>query len=315
MSDILLSAKNLSKYYHNETKSKTYAINNISFDLERGKTLAVIGESGSGKSTLLKLLSTLEKPSSGKIYFKDIEITSLKGNELRMHRQHVQMVSEDSNTSFFSKMKVIDAVSEPIRNYYKLSKTQIEERVLQLFDDVHLPHSFLYKYPHSMSGGQQQRLGIARALALKPEILICDEATSALDVFVQDKILTLLSGLQKERNLSIIFVCHDLAQAKSISHDILVIYLGNVVEIIPSSKLELQSMHPYTKTLLQSIFWIGMDKDQQITPLYGDISSSINIPFGCAFHKRCPNRMEICSKIAPDLKYIDEKHQVACHLY
>lgn len=314
MSKKVLQLNDISKYYYTDKKDKITACNNISLSLYNGETLGIVGESGCGKSTLLKIISSLEKPDNGSILFENTDITNLKGEKLRQHHKNIQMVFQDPTSAFYPKMKVRDALSEPVSNFHNLSKDEINDLVYNLLDCVHLPKDFIDRYPHSMSGGQRQRLGIARALALQPEILICDEATSALDVLIQDKIMHLLVEIQKKRDISIIFVCHDLSLVKSISNRIAIMYLGNIVEIIESSMLE-HSYHPYTKGLINSVFSVDMEKDTKIQPLEGEIASNTNLPKGCPFAGRCNCVMDICKNSMPEFKNISEKHSVACWLY
>lgn len=253
MYNCILEAKNITKSYIKNKK----ILDNINLKLEKGKTLGIVGESGSGKSTLLRILCGLEKSDSGQILFKKQDITSLKGENLRIHRKNIQMIFQDSLSAFHPRIKAWQAVTEPIRNYNHFSKYELKSKAIELFNCVNLPLELLENYPNQMSGGQRQRLAIARALALEPQILLCDEATSALDVRIQAQIIKLLADIQRQRNLSIIFVCHDLALVKSISHNIIVMNSGHVVEYLSSDNLITQVNDEYTKSLLNASFFIN----------------------------------------------------------
>lgn len=251
----------------------------------------------------------------GKLFYCGEDITTLKGEALRKNRQHIQMVFQDSTAAFFPRMRVSEAISEPLRNFKRLSQKEVDKHVAKLLEVVELPHSFAKRYPHSMSGGQRQRLGISRALALNPDVLICDEATSALDVSVQRRIIELLAQIQEERKLSMIFVCHDLALVQSVSHQVMVMYLGRVVEILPGDQVWDKVCHPYSKALLGSVFAIDMDFDKALSSLEGEVPSPLDLSKGCSFHTRCPHSIEECRQERPLLNTIGLDHQVACHLF
>ena len=235
MSECILEGRGLTRRYRRPDGRILTACQQIDLRLYPGETLGIVGESGCGKSTLLRILSQLERPDEGQLLFRGEDVTGWKGENLRRHRRHIQMVFQDPAAAFFPRMRVWDAVTEPLRNFSSCSRRELREKAKQLLEMVELPQEFLDRYPHSMSGGQRQRLGIARALALEPEVLLCDEATSALDVSTQDQLVELLVELQRQRELAILFVCHDLALVQSLSHRIMVMYLGVVVESLPSS--------------------------------------------------------------------------------
>ncbi len=247
--------------------------------------------------------------------FRGEDVTGWKGENLRRHRRHIQMVFQDPAAAFFPRMRVWDAVTEPLRNFSSCSRGELREKAMQLLEMVELPQEFLDRYPHSMSGGQRQRLGIARALALAPEVLLCDEATSALDVSTQDQLVELLVELQRQRELAILFVCHDLALVQSLSHRIMVMYLGVVVESLPSSCLANDALHPYTKALLESVFSLHDNHERPIIPLCGEVPSPIDRPAGCPFHTRCPHCTELCRTRMPQMTTVGPEHWVACHRY
>ena len=282
------------------------ACDDVSFSLCKGETLGIVGESGCGKSTLVKTLMQLHKPTEGKIFFQNKEITSLTGEEARQNRRNIQMVFQDPGTAFNPKMKIKDILAEPLRNF-GLLKTSAAEKAKELLNLVELPAEFAERYPGNMSGGQRQRVGIARALALEPEILVCDEATSALDVSVQEKVVELLAKLQKEKGISILFICHDLALVSLLTHRVVVMYLGNVVEILRAKDLP-KAKHPYTQALMKSVFPLQPKGKADVQLLRGEIPSPLDVPKGCPFQNRCeekkPARMEL-----------SEGHIVACHLF
>ncbi len=248
MSEIL-KIKNVSKKFHDIS-----ACDNISFDVKTGEFLAVVGESGSGKSTLAKIISNLEKPLTGEVYYKHLCLTTLKPKELRLNRKNIQFVSQDSGQALNPKMQVKDIICEPLLNFKLISKKQIRETAIMHLKNVGLDESFLDKKPHEMSGGQRQRINIARALTLNPEILILDEPTSALDVISQSKILQLLKKLQIDYNLTILFICHDIALVTNISDRIVVMKNAKLIEVINTNKIHIETLNNYTKELLQATF-------------------------------------------------------------
>lgn len=314
MSKFILEGKGLTQRYKTDTDRVLTACRAVDITLRRGETLGIVGESGCGKSTLLRILTQLERPAEGQLFFNGQEITFLKGESLRRNRCHIQMVFQDPAASFFPRMKVGEAITEPLRNFRKLSRQEMLDKQAELLELVGLPKEYADRYPHSMSGGQRQRLGIARALALDPDILICDEATSALDVSVQRQIIELLADVQRQRGLSIIFVCHDLALVQSIAHRVMIMYLGGVVEMLPGDQVWDQACHPYSKALLSSVFATDMDFDKPLSTLEGDVPSPLDLPCGCSFHTRCPDCVEICRREQPGLREIASAHQAACHL-
>ena len=229
------------------------AVNDISLQLYKGESLAIVGESGSGKSTLVKCLVRLHRPTSGAAIYGGTDLMKLGGEELRQSRRHIQMVFQDPNTAFNPKMRIKDIICEPLYNFNLIKASEAEAKAKEMLRLVELPEDIVDRYPANMSGGQRQRIGIARALVLNPEVLVCDEATSALDVSVQKKIVDLLLSIQKKTQLSIIFICHDLALVYQMCHRAAVMYRGNVVEVLPAGKLR-EAKHPYTQKLLSSIF-------------------------------------------------------------
>lgn len=288
------------------------ACDDVSLSLYQGETLSVVGESGCGKSTLVKLIMQLYAPTSGAICYRGEDLTRLKGERMRQSRRHIQMVFQDPAQAFNPKMKIQDILCEPLRNFKLVKDREAGQKAEELLRLVELPEQFADRYPGNMSGGQRQRIGIARALALEPEILVCDEATSALDVSVQRKIVELLVRVQQEKNLAMIFICHDLALVSQISHRIAVMYLGNIVEVLAGSVLN-EAKHPYTKALLQAVFPVREKGAAEVRPLAGEIPSPLALPPGCPFQTRCPESREICRQEKPVLKEISKGHSAACH--
>lgn len=315
MSETVLEGRGLTRRYTTDSGQTLTACRGVDLSLYQGSTLGIVGESGCGKSTLLRMLTQLEKPDAGSLHYQGKDITAQKGEALRQSRRHIQMVFQDPSTAFFPRMKAGEAITEPLQNFERLSKAQLREKQAELLELVRLPKDFANRYPHSMSGGQRQRLGIARALALDPEVLVCDEATCALDVSVQDKVIQLLVDIQQQRRLSVIFVCHDLALVQSMSHQVMVMYLGGVVECLPGNEVSDHAKHPYSQALLNSIFAIDMDFDKPVSVLQGEVPSPLDLPTGCAFHARCPYCMERCRTEQPEMTTVAPNHQVACHLY
>lgn len=313
MSNTILEIKGLTKKFFNEQGQTLTACNNISLTATKGQTLGIVGESGCGKTTLMRTLTQIFPATGGEIILDGVNILNLSGEAARQSRRKLQMVFQDPSSSFNPKMKVKDIICEPLLNFNLIKKADVDNKASELLTLVELPPDFKDRYPHSMSGGQRQRLGIARALSLEPEIIILDEATSALDVSVQNTICELLAKLQREKQLTYLFICHDLALVNSFSHKIAVMYLGNIVEMLDNTKYELSTdaLHPYTKALIKSVF---TSSTKIIEPLEGDIPSPIDLPKGCPFQSRCTLAKEICHKEAPILKQIKAGHQAACHL-
>ena len=313
MSNTILEIQGLTKKFFNEQGQRLTACNNISLTATKGQTLGIVGESGCGKTTLMRTLTQIFPANGGEIILDGVNILNLSGEAARQSRRKLQMVFQDPSSSFNPKMKVKDIICEPLLNFNLIKKADVDNKASELLTLVELPSDFKDRYPHSMSGGQRQRLGIARALSLEPEIIIFDEATSALDVSVQNTICELLAKLQREKQLTYLFICHDLALVNSFSHKIAVMYLGNIVEMLDNTKYELSAdaLHPYTKALIKSVF---TSNTKIIEPLEGDIPSPIDLPKGCPFQSRCAIAQEICSSEAPVLKQIKVGHQAACHL-
>lgn len=312
--EVVMEVKNLTKTFAVEGGKVLTACDNVSLQAYRGKTLGIIGESGCGKSTLVRTILQIHPATAGEVVFEGQDILELKGEALRQNRRKLQMVFQDPSAAFNPKMRVKDILCEPLLNYGLLKKSAIDAKAAELLQMVELPVEFKDRYPHSMSGGQRQRLGIARALALEPQVIVCDEATSALDVSVQEKICELLVRLQKEKGITYLFICHDIGLVDLISHQVAVMYLGNVVELLEQGRLSTEGAHPYTKALMKSIFKVDFKPGEKIEPLEGDIPSPLDLPQGCPFQSRCELCQEICRNVKPKLRQLQPGHLVACHL-
>ena len=312
MSEIILQVQNVTKKFPVAGGKFLTACDNISFNVRRGETVAIVGESGCGKTTLLKAIMNMQKPTSGKIIFHGVDITQLEGEEKRQNYRNIQMVFQDPTAAFNPKMRIKDIICEPLLNFDLIKNSEVEDKAAELLKQVDLPPDFVSRYPHNMSGGQRQRVAIARALALQPEIIACDEATSALDVSVQDTIIKLLVKLQKEKGITYIFICHDMALVNLFAHKICVMYLGNMMEQIDGDKLD-GARHPYTQALLKAVFSTEQEKNQYIEILPGDIPSPLNIPAGCPFQNRCLHCQELCKQKKPEFRELEQNHFIACH--
>ena len=313
--EIILEAKHVTRRFPASDGRTLVANDDINLRFYKGKTLGLVGESGCGKSTFMRFLVSLDTPSEGEILYRGKDITKLKGEELRQNRQNIQMVFQDPTSSFNPKMKIRDIVCEPLLNFNRIRKNEKDAACRRLLEMVELPGDFADRYPHNMSGGQRQRVAIARALALEPEILILDEATSALDVSVQQTIIELIVKLQKEKNITIGFICHDISLIQSCSHEVAVMYLGNVVEVLPAEDLAEHAVHPYTRALMGAVFDINMDFSKPIESIESEAPSPLDLPQGCPFQGRCEHCMDICKKENPKLVEVEDGHSVACHLF
>lgn len=313
--EVILEAKHITRHFPAAGGRTLIANNDVNLKLYRGRTLGLVGESGCGKSTFMRFLVSLDKPTEGEIIFHGQDITGLHGEELRKNRRHIQMVFQDPAASFNPRMKIRDIVCEPLMNFGLISKAEKDAKCRELLQMVELPGDFANRYPHNMSGGQRQRVAIARALALEPEIIVLDEATSALDVSVQKTVVELITRLQREKNITFGFICHDIALVSSVSHQVAVMYLGNLVEVLPGENIAENACHPYTKALLGSIFDIHMDFSKPIESIETEAPSPLDVPAGCPFRDRCDRCMEICMSERPVLRKIGDGHEVACHLF
>ena len=291
-----------------------HAVDDVSFTISAGETLSLVGESGCGKSTTGRAVLKLLEPTSGSIEWRGRRIDRLDAAAMRPVRRVLQAVFQDPYSSLNPRMRAEDIVGEPIRNFEKASAVEIRERVAALFDKVGLRDDQLIKYPYEFSGGQRQRLGIARALALRPMLIVCDEPVSALDVSVQAQVINLLMDLQREMGLSYLFIAHDLAVVEHISHRVAVMYLGKIVELTDKRSLFAHPQHPYTEALLSAVPKPNPRAQKRRIILAGDVPSPINPPSGCRFHTRCPYAFDRCKVEEPAMREARRGHLVACHL-
>lgn len=314
----IIEVKNLKKYFDIGNGRILKAVDDVSFNIKRGETLGLVGESGCGKTTCGRTCISLYDKTQGQVLYKGKDVHKLKGRDKKQFTKDVQMIFQNPYTSLNPKLKVIDIVSEGIR-IHKLATNKFEEKeiVEELLQMVGLNKSYLNRYAHEFSGGERQRIVIARALAVRPEFLVCDEPISALDVSIQAQIVNLLTDLQKDKKLTYLFIAHDLSIVKYISDRVAVMYLGNLVEITTSEELYNNPVHPYTNVLISSIPIPDpyIEKNRKRIILEGEPSSQIKTLSGCCFKSRCSYAKAICGEISPALKEISPNHFVACHLY
>ena len=316
----LLEVAHLTKHYpmrggvFGRGKGSVHAVDDVSFAIGEGETLGLVGESGCGKSTIGKTVLRLVEPTAGSIEWRGQRIDELHGQAMRPFRRELQAVFQDPYASLNPRMRATDIVAEPIRNFEEVSATEIRDRVVSLFERVGLRADQLPRYPYEFSGGQRQRLGIARALAPRPKLIVCDEPVSALDVSVQAQVINLLGDLQHEFGLSYLFVAHDLAVVEHISHRVAVMYLGRIVELASTRALFASPQHPYTEALLSAVPVPDPTVQRKRIILAGDVPSPVELPKGCRFHTRCPYAFDRCRVEEPLLKEVLPSHFAACHL-
>ena len=313
MSNAILEVKNLKKYF-NTPGGVLHAVDDVSFTLEKGKILGVVGESGCGKSTMGRAILRLHEPTSGEVLFEGKDITKISSEEMRKLRSEMQIIFQDPFASLNPRKTISEIIGEPLR-LHKIYKSAAERQkhVLELMEVVGLAERLVNTYPHELDGGRRQRIGIARALALNPKFIVCDEPVSALDVSIQAQILNLLKRLKKERGLTYMFITHDLSVVNYFSDDIMVMYLGKMVEYAPSEELFENPVHPYTKALLSAIPVPRLREKKERILLKGEITSPIDPKPGCRFAPRCAYAKDCCFKESPELKDIGNGHKVACH--
>ena len=295
---------------------KLQAVNDISFSLSAGETLGVVGESGCGKSTLARAIVKMVPAESGKVVWLGNDLLGLSHSEARQYRKQIQMIFQDPLASLNPRMNIGEIIAEPLRTHYpKTPESDVKARVRDVMNKVGLLDNLVNRYPHEFSGGQCQRIGIARALILKPKLIICDEPVSALDVSIQAQVVNLLMDLQEEMDLALIFIAHDLSVVKHISTKIMVLYLGNMVELANSNDIYQSPSHPYTQALISAVPIPdpNVEKNKELILIEGDLPSPINPPSGCVFRTRCQKAQDICSQQKPEYKEVATSHSVACH--
>ena len=315
MSEPLLKVENLKQHFPVSRQFTVKAVNGVSFEVYPGETYGLVGESGSGKTTIGRSIIRLYDPTDGKITFNGREISGkLSADTRKMLRAEMQMIFQDPMASLNPRKKVGDIIGEGLDIHHRAaSKKEREELISGMLKKVGLSPEHAARYPHQFSGGQRQRIGIARSLAVQPRFVVCDEAVSALDVSIQAQIINLLQDLKEKKNLTYLFITHDLSVVKYISDRIGVMYLGNMVEIAPSDDIFAHPLHPYTEALLNAIPTTDEDANRNPEILQGDIPSPVNPPKGCKFHTRCKYCTEICTHVAPEFEEVRPNHFVACH--
>ncbi|WP_315072083.1 oligopeptide/dipeptide ABC transporter ATP-binding protein [uncultured Clostridium sp.] len=323
INDILIEVKDLKKYFPiksgivNNKNNVIKAVDGVSLEIKRGETFGLVGESGCGKSTFGRTITRLYDVTDGDIFFEGTNIAKLSKKQMREYYKKMQIIFQDPYSSLNPYMNAKELIDEPLALHTNLSKAERIEKIENLLQIVGLKKADMEKFPHEFSGGQCQRIGIARAVSTNPDFVLCDEPISALDVSIQAQVVNMLEDLQKEMGLTYLFVAHDLSMVRHISDRIGVMYLGSIVEVARSSDLYKNPLHPYTKGLLSSIPIADPIKAKEATPnvIEGDIPSPMNVPSGCRFHTRCPYAKPICSEAVPTLKVMENEHVVACHLY
>lgn len=315
----LLEVKSLKKYFSasggvlNKNRIDVKAVDGVSFTVKKGETLGIVGESGCGKSTMGRAVMHLLEPTEGEIWFEGKDISKYSKRQLRELRKDIQIIFQDPFGSLNQRMTVGAMLSEIVRIHKIVPRKEEVTYVKKLLGDVGLNPDHYSRYPHEFSGGQRQRISIARALAVKPKLIICDEAVSALDVSVQAQVLNLLQRLKAQYQLTYIFISHDLSVVKHISDRVGVMYLGELIEVTDKHKIYNNPQHPYTQALFSAIPDVAVQGKKERVILKGDVPSPLNIPSGCRFHTRCPLAQDICKTKKPEFREVEEKHNVACH--
>lgn len=315
MAQEILRVNNLKKYFKTK-KGFLHAVDGLDFTIEEGKTLGLVGESGCGKSTTGRLILQLIKPTEGEVFYKGKSVTKASKKEMHMMRKEMQIIFQDPFASLNPRKSMYDLISEPLR-WFRVynNKSEEEKKVETLMETVGLAQRLINVYPHELDGGRRQRIGVARALALDPKLIVCDEPVSALDVSIQAQILNLLEELQKEMGLTYIFITHDLSVVNYFSDDIAVMYLGKIVERAPAIELFKNPLHPYTKALLSAIPSIDFDNRPQRILLKGEITSPINPVEECRFAKRCIYAKDVCLMGQPELREAFPNHYLSCAVF
>ena len=315
MSEKILEVKNLCKYFPAGKNQTLKAVDNVSFYINRGETLGLVGESGCGKTTCGRTVSHLYTPTSGTVIFDGKDVSTLKGKELLSFKKDVQMIFQDPYSSLDPRMTIAEIVGEGMDVHFKYSTEEKNQKVTELLARVGLTEDYANRFAHELSGGQRQRIGIARALAVQPRFIVCDEPISALDVSIQAQIVNLLIKLQKESDLTYLFISHDLSMVRHISDRVGVMYLGSLVELASSEEIFSCQLHPYTRALLSAIPTADpeAERSRKRVALEGEVPSPINPPSGCKFRNRCIHATELCAKEAPVLTEVEPGRFTACH--
>ena len=313
----LLRVENVVKHFPAGLGASVKAVDGVSFEIYPGETVGLVGESGCGKSTLGRLITQLQPVTSGNVFVDGVDLTKLTGEKLRQKRRQLQMIFQDPYSSLNPRMTVGDIIAEPLENFGLLRGKAKDQRVQELLKVVGLNPYFNNRYPHEFSGGQRQRIGIARALALRPKLIVADEPISALDVSIQAQVINLIQDLQREFKLTYLFIAHDLSVVRHISDRVMVMYLGKIVEVADSVEIYRNPKHPYTKALLSAIPIPDPDiqTHRRMVALTGEIPSPVNPPSGCRFHTRCPIARVpgVCADLEPPLEVKARDHRAACH--
>lgn len=316
----ILEVKHLKKYFplkkgkFKEGDPCVKAVDDITFDLYEGETLGLVGESGCGKSTLGRTIIRLYEPTSGEVIFEGEDVAKKSRKEMRALREEMQFIFQDPYSSLNPRMTVFNILAEPLIAHGKFKRgPELDAYVKNLMDRCGLPSYYCYRYPHQFSGGQRQRIGIARSLALDPSFIICDEPVSALDVSIQSQIINLMKDMQEEKNISYIFISHDLSVVKHISDRVGVMYLGSMMELADKNEIYSNPQHPYTRALIGAIPLPDPTKRKEMQVIQGEIPSNVNIPKGCKFNPRCPFAKDICREQEPATKEVKQNHFVKCH--
>lgn len=319
--NIILEVNNLKKYFPiksgllQRTVGHVKAVDDVSFTIKKGETFGLVGESGCGKTTIGRTIIRLTEPTDGEAIVDGVNMFDMGRRELRLARPKVQMIFQDPYSSLDPRMPVGEIIGEAVREHNIVPKSEYRDYILKIMKDCGLRPYYIDRYPHEFSGGQRQRICIARALALKPDLIIADEPVSALDVSIQAQIINMMKDLQQDKGLTYLFISHDLSVVEHISNAVGVMYLGSLVEKAPTKEIFRNPKHPYTQALLSAVPIPNPDIKMKRTILEGDLPSPANPPSGCKFHTRCPQCMEICKTQVPKFKEYENEHMVACHLY
>ena len=310
----LISIRDLKVYFDLGGNRVVKAVDGVSLDIYEGETLGLVGESGCGKSTLGRTVLRLTEPTSGQVFYRNRDLAHLSGKQLREERRHLQIIFQDPYASLNPRMTVGQIVGEPLETFRLARGREAEQRVQELLETVGLSKRFIKRYPHEFSGGQRQRIGIARALAVDPDFIVADEPISALDVSIQAQIMNLLERLRREKNLTYLFISHDLRAIRHVSDRVAVMYLGRIVELANAKTIYEEPLMPYTKALISAVPVPDpqIEATRQRIMLEGDVPSPINPPSGCPFHTRCPYAIDVCKEVVPQLVEIKPAHYAAC---